>query len=150
MFNEWEIPLNIWTHYLPPTSRPILRRSHHRSRHGNAPAPPMIIVFILVTSPVRARRATPRLRPFHPFQLASEPSKSQLPALCFTQNPGPTFPPNIFTLRSQSHRQDDPAECNGVGEEWPCAILRNPKGHEMACSRRNLTETRKQPTGYNL
>ena len=48
------------------TSHPILRRSHHRSRHGNAPAPPMIIVFILVTSPVRARRATPRLRPFHP------------------------------------------------------------------------------------
>ena len=49
-------------------------------------------------------------------QLASEPSKSQLPALCFTQNPNPTFPPNIFTLRSQSHRQDDPVECNGVGE----------------------------------
>ena len=48
------------------TSHPILRRSHHRSRHGDAPAPPMIFVFILVTSPVRARRATPRLRPFHP------------------------------------------------------------------------------------
>ena len=40
MFNEWEIPLNIWTHYLPSTSQPILRRSHHRSRHGDAPAPP--------------------------------------------------------------------------------------------------------------
>lgn len=39
------------------TSHPILRRSHHRSRYCNAPAPPMIIVFILVTSPTRARRA---------------------------------------------------------------------------------------------
>ena len=48
------------------TSHPILRWSHHRSRHGDAPAPPMIIVFILVTSPVRARRAAPRLRPFRP------------------------------------------------------------------------------------
>ena len=35
-------------------------------RHGNAPAPPMIIVFTLVTSSVRARRAAPRLRPFRP------------------------------------------------------------------------------------
>ena len=55
-------------------------------------------------------------------QLASEPPKSQLPAFYFTQNPNPTFPPNIFTLRSQSHRQDDPVKCNGVGEEWPCAF----------------------------
>ena len=99
------------------TSHPILRRSHHCSCYGNAPAPPMIIVFILVTSPVRARRATPRLRPFHPFHSAPETPKSQLPALCFTQNPNPTFPPNIFTLRPQSHRQDDPVECNGVGED---------------------------------
>ena len=35
-------------------------------------------------------------------QLASEPPKPRLPALCFTQNSNPTFPPNIFTLRSQS------------------------------------------------
>ena len=53
---------------------------------------------------------------------ASETSKPRLPALYFTQNSDPTFPPNIFTLRSQSHRQDDPAECNGVGDEWPCAF----------------------------
>ncbi len=33
-------------------------------------------------------------------QLASEPPKPRLPSLCFTQNPNPTFPPNIFTLRS--------------------------------------------------
>ena len=30
------------------------------------------------------------------------PPKPCLPSLCFTQNPGPTFPPNIFTLRPQS------------------------------------------------
>ena len=48
------------------TSHPILRRSHHRSRHGDAPAPPMIIVFILVMSPVRARRATSPLTAFPP------------------------------------------------------------------------------------
>ena len=48
------------------TSHPILRRSHHRSRHGDAPAPPMIIVFILVMSPVRARRATSPLTAFLP------------------------------------------------------------------------------------
>lgn len=34
MFNEWEIPLNIWTHYLPSTSHPILRWLHHRSRQS--------------------------------------------------------------------------------------------------------------------
>ena len=34
MFNEWEIPLNIWTHYLPPTSHPILRWLHHLSRQS--------------------------------------------------------------------------------------------------------------------
>ena len=31
---------------------------------------------------------------------APEPLKPCLPSLCFTQNPNPTFPPNIFTLRS--------------------------------------------------
>ena len=51
-----------------------------------------------------------------------EPPKPCLPALCFTQNPDPTFPPNIFTLRSQSHRLYNPVECNGVGDEWPCAF----------------------------
>ncbi len=30
---------------------------------------------------------------------ASETSKPCLPTLCFTKNPAPTFPPNIFTLR---------------------------------------------------
>lgn len=65
---------------------------------------------------------------------ASETSKPCLPALCFTQNSAPTFSPKIFTLRP--HHQDDHVECNGVGDEWPCAILRNPKWHETACSRR--------------
>ena len=81
------------------TSHPILRRSHHRSRHGNAPAPPMIIVFILVTYPVRAKRAAPPLTPFPPVPFRLRIPKSRLPALCFTQNPDSTFPPNIFTLR---------------------------------------------------
>ena len=48
------------------TSHPILRRSHHCSCYGDAPAPPMIIVFILVTSPVRTRRATSPLTAFLP------------------------------------------------------------------------------------
>ncbi|WP_297249233.1 hypothetical protein [uncultured Prevotella sp.] len=26
----------------------ILRRSHHRSRHGDAPSPPMLIILIFV------------------------------------------------------------------------------------------------------
>ena len=51
------------------TSHPILRRSHHCSCYGDAPAPPMIIVFILVTSPVRARRATPPLTAFPPVPI---------------------------------------------------------------------------------
>ena len=75
------------------TSHPILRWSHHRSRYCNAPAPPMIIVFILVTSPTRARRTTPRLRPFH-----SRTPKPRLPALCFTQNSDTRFAPNIFNV----------------------------------------------------
>ena len=76
-------------------------------------------------------------------QLASEPSKSQLPALCFTQNPGPTFPPNIFTLRSQSHRLYDSVECNGVGEDHvqysatPVGLLTTISGKSrLAASRR--------------
>ena len=51
------------------TSHPILRRSHHCSCYGDAPAPPMIIVFILVTSPVRARRTTPPLTAFPPVPI---------------------------------------------------------------------------------
>ena len=54
---------NVMTFYLKShlfissaTSHPILRRSHHRSRHGDAPAPPMIIILILVSSPTRAWR----------------------------------------------------------------------------------------------
>ena len=62
MFNEWKIPLNIWTHYLPSTSQPILCRSHHRSRHGDAPAPPMIIILIFVSSPTRAWRTATATR----------------------------------------------------------------------------------------
>ena len=62
MFNEWEIPLNIWTHYLPSTSHPILRRSHHRSRHSNAPSPPMLIILIFVTSPTRVWRTATATR----------------------------------------------------------------------------------------
>lgn len=78
MFNEWEIPLNIWTHYLPPTLHPILRWSHHCSCYGDTPAPPMIIVFTLVTSSVRARRAAPRLRPFRPSHEMDPQSASRL------------------------------------------------------------------------
>lgn len=44
------------------TSHPILRRSHHRIRYCNAPAPPRIIVFILVTSPTRAWRTATATR----------------------------------------------------------------------------------------
>ena len=62
MFNEWKIPLNIWTHFLPSTSHPILRRSHHRSRHCNAPAPPMLIILIFVSSPTRAWRTATATR----------------------------------------------------------------------------------------
>ena len=62
MFNEREIPLNILTHYLPSTSHPILRWSHHRIRHGDAPAPPMIIVFIIVSFPTRAWRTATATR----------------------------------------------------------------------------------------
>ena len=44
------------------TSHPILRWSHHRSRYCNAPVPPMIIVFILVTSPTIAWRTATATR----------------------------------------------------------------------------------------
>ena len=133
------------------TSHPILRRSHHRSRHGNAPAPPMIIVFILVTSPVRARRATPRLLPFHPSPISPpNPQNLNSPPSVSPKIPTPHFHQISLPSALSPHRLYDSVECNGVGEEWPCAILRNPKWHEMACSRRNLTETRKQPTGYNV
>ena len=100
------------------TSHPILRRSHHCSCYGNAPAPPMIIVFILVTSSVRARRAAPRLRPFHPspFRLRIPQNRASPPSV------SPKIPPPLFhqiSLHSalSPHRQDDPVECNGVGED---------------------------------
>ena len=44
------------------TSHPILRWSHHRSRHGDAAAPPMIIVFIIVSFPTRAWRTATATR----------------------------------------------------------------------------------------
>ena len=74
------------------TSHPILRRSHHRSRHGNAPAPPMIIVFILVTSPVRARRATPSLTAFPPVPIPSpNPPNRASPPSVSPKIPAPHF-----------------------------------------------------------
>ena len=80
---------------------------------------------------------------------ASETSKPCLPAFYFTQNPNPTFPPNIFTLRPQSPLLYDSVECNGVGDEWPCAILRNPKWHETACSRRQAPISSSYPRKPN-
>ena len=80
------------------TSHPIFRRSHHRSRHGNAPAPPMIIVFILVTSPVRAKASHPALTAFSPVPFRLRTLKNRLPALCFTQNPDTRFAPKILAM----------------------------------------------------
>ena len=61
--------------------------------------------------PFASRSLSPRnpihaQRPSHPSayglstrpHFASETSKPRLPALCFTQNPDPTFPPNIFNI----------------------------------------------------
>ena len=100
------------------TSHPILRRSHHRSRHGNAPAPPMIIVFILVTSPVRARRATPRLLPFHPSPISPpNPQNLNSPPSVSPKIPTPHFHQISLPSALSPLRQDDPVECNGVGED---------------------------------
>ena len=81
-----------------PTSQPILRRSHHRSRHCNTPPPPMIIVFILVTSPVRAKASHPSLTAFPPVPFRLRTLKNRLPALCFTQNPDTRFAPKILAM----------------------------------------------------
>ena len=43
-------------------------------------------------------RATPRLRPFHPFPTRLRTPKPRLPALCFTQNSDTRFAPNIFNV----------------------------------------------------
>ena len=81
-----------------PTSQPILRRSHHRSRHCNTPPPPMIIVFILVTSPVRAKASHPSLTAFPPVPFRLRTLKNRLPALCFTQNPDTRFASKILAM----------------------------------------------------
>ena len=106
----------------PPDNQPFTFR-RPRATFSARPSPPRNAIFRptipalskLHPLPFAPRSLSPRnpihaQRPRHPPLTAfppvpippPEPSKSQLPALCFTQNPNPTFPPNIFTLRPQS------------------------------------------------
>ena len=92
--------------HLPHTTFPTTKR--HLSTHDPCPfeAPSLTFRISIPKLPQPETCPTPRstLRspPFHPPHLAPEPLKPRLPALYFTQNPDPTFPPNIFTLRPQS------------------------------------------------
>ena len=98
MFKRKILIEHLGSSFLPSTSHPILRWSHHRSRYCNAPAPPMIIVFILVTSPVRAKASHPSLTAFPPVPFRLRTLKNRLPALCFTQNPDTRFAPKILAM----------------------------------------------------
>lgn len=82
------------------------------------PAPPL--AYGLSTRPIS---------PPPPKNRASPPSVSP-------KIPPPHFHQRFLPSALRPHHQDDHVECNGVGDEWPCAILRNPKWHETACSRR--------------
>lgn len=95
--------------FFPTTKR-------HLSTHETCPSAPPSLTFRIsipkLSQPERCPtpRAALRSPPFHPPHLASEPLQPRLPALYFTQNSNPTFPPNIFTLRPQSPRLYDPVE----------------------------------------
>lgn len=100
--------------HLPHTTFPTTKR--HLSTHETCPSAPPSLTFRIsipkLSQPERCPtpRAALRSPPFHPPHLASEPLQPRLPALYFTQNSNPTFPPNIFTLRPQSPRLYDPVE----------------------------------------
>lgn len=70
------------------------------------------------------------------------PKNRAFPPSVSPKIPTPHFHQRFLPSALRPHRQDDHAECNGVGEEWPCAILRNPKWHETACSRRQAPPDR--------
>lgn len=64
------------------------------------------------------------------------PKNRAFPPSVSPKIPTPHFHQRFLPSALRPHHQDDHVECNGVGDEWPCAILRNPKWHETACSRR--------------
>lgn len=60
--------------------------------------------YLSPRNPKHAQRPRhPSLTAFPPVPISPPPpQKPCLPSLCFTQNPAPTFSPNIFTLRPQA------------------------------------------------
>ena len=56
--------------------------------------------YLSPRNPIHAQRPRhPPLTAFPPVPISPpNPPKPRLPALCFTQNPDPTFPPNIFNI----------------------------------------------------
>ena len=110
----------------------------------------MIIVFILVTSPVRARRAAPPLTAFPPVPISPpKPPNRAFPPSISPKIPTPHFHQISLPSALSPHCLYDSVECNGVGDEWPCAILRNPKWHETACSRRQAPISSSYPRKPN-
>ena len=112
--------------HLPNTPFPTTKR--HLSTHDpcpfeapsltfrtSIPKPPQPDTCPTPASPLAYALSTRSNSPPNPQNLNFPPSVS------------PKIPPQDFHQISlpsalSPHRQDDPVECNGVGEEWPCAF----------------------------
>ena len=126
----------------PPNFQPfVVRRSHatfqtHHSPPRNAIFRPTIPALSrLHPLPFASRSLSPRnpkhaQRPRHPsltpfpsvpIPPPKPPNRASPPSIS-PKIPTPLFHQISLPSALSPHRQDDPVECNGVGEEWPCAF----------------------------
>ena len=109
------------THLSPPRNAIFRPSIPALSRLHPLPFAPR---YLSPRNPKHAQR--PRHPPFTAFPPA--PNSPPNPSNCaFPPSVSPKIPTPLFHQISlpsalMPHRQDDPVECNGVSEEWPCAF----------------------------
>ena len=109
------------THHSPPRnaifrpSIPALSRPHPLPFAPRSLSP---------RNPIHAQRPRhPSLTPFPPVPTRLRiPQNRASPPSVSPKIPAPLFHQISLPSALSPHRQDDPVECNGVSEEWPCAF----------------------------
>ena len=122
------------SHLLSKPSRATLQ-THHSPPRNAIFRPTIPALSKLHPLPFAPRSLSPRnpihaQRPRHPSLTAFPPVPNSPPNpsnRAFPPSVSPKIPPPHFYQISlpsapSPHRQDDPVECNGVGEEWTCAF----------------------------
>lgn len=83
------------------TSQPILRWSHHRSRHSNAPQPPMLIVSYNNTVREKSCHISQRLH--NSLSTSLSASLNKLSPACLFLNKVDTLKSTLFKKRHTKH-----------------------------------------------